>query len=573
MATSSAQSIPRILNADEAEAGRTISKSYQGEGGSVLPVHRIAPMTEAPVVLLDAGAVRGAITPAGDIRVFRGIPFAADTGGPNRWRPPQPVVPWTGTREALEPGLICPQPKAIIWPIKNPQGEDCLSLSVWTPRGAFDSGPDGGGAQPDRKSGFPILLWIHGGGFSTGAGSTIFFDGEELARLGAVVVTINYRLGPFGFLAHPALSAESPDRVSGNVGLLDQVAALEWVQRNGAAFGGDPDCVTVFGESAGAASIARLLVSPRAAGLFHRAILQSGHARGRNRRLREDVPGFEAAETVGARIGANLNCEQAATRDATTSDHDIATLTCMRNRSPTEILAAANPAQGLYGGGIKFAPIVDGVVLPEDPERAFAAGRFHRVPILLGTNADEGSIFTEATRITTKAAFDAMLRRRFGACADEAARLYAVSNDAEVEPALVRLITDASFIAPARELARQTSAAAPGNTWMYHFSRVSPAGRKNGRGAFHAAEVSYVFNRVANTLAYDDTDRELARAMSRAWVDFARTGRAGWAPYDPHSESYCDFGDTVSELKHLRQPECDLIDRVMAARGSDGEGE
>ncbi|HEX7880245.1 MAG TPA: carboxylesterase/lipase family protein [Candidatus Eisenbacteria bacterium] len=511
-------------------------------------------MTAEPVVGLDFGSIRGRLTAAGDVRVFRGVPFAADTGGANRWRGPQPVRAWSGIRDALAPGVICPQPKAIIWPIKDPQGEDCLTLSVWAPAG-----------EPESNSGrWPILLWIHGGGFSTGAGSTIFFDGEELARLGAVVVTINYRLGPFGFLAHPAFSAESPDKVSGNVGLLDQVAALEWVQRNGAAFGGDPECVTVFGESAGAASIARLLVSPKAERLFHRAILQSGHARGRNRWLRKEVPGFEAAETVGTRIAAALGCSDVG---------PVAETACLRAKTPAEVLVAADPAQGLYGGGIKFAPIVDGVIIPDDPERLFAAGRFHRVPILIGTNADEGSIFTGATRMTTRAQFDGMLRRRFGPLADEAARLYPVAADADVEPALNRLITDASFLTPARALARQVATVQPDKVWMYHFTRVSPAGRKNGRGAFHAAEVSYVFNRVGNTLAYDDTDRAVARAMSRTWVEFARSGRANWSPYSPDTESYLDIGDTLSERQHLRREACDLIDRVAAARGSDGEGE
>ncbi|MDZ4805740.1 MAG: carboxylesterase family protein [Candidatus Eisenbacteria bacterium] len=518
-------------------------------------------MTNPLIVELDSGTIRGRLVPAGDVRLFKGIPFADTTAGRNRWRPPQPVKPWTGTREMLEPGPVCPQPKAVIWPIRNPQDEDCLSLNVWAPIGGTTSIAS---FVPPTGPGAPVMLWIHGGGFSTGAGSTIFFDGEELARLGAVVITINYRLGPFGFLAHSALSAESPEGVSGNAGLLDQVAALGWARRHAAAFGGNPDCVTVFGESAGAASIARLLVSPKAAGLFHRAILQSGHARGRNRWLRRDTPGFKAAETVGAEIAARLG-------DMADDPADLRR--SLRGKPTADILSAADPAQGLYGGGIKFAPVVDGVILPDDPERLFGLGHFHPVPILIGTNADEGSIFTEATRIGTREAFAAMLRRRFGPLADAAARLYPAKADEAIPGALVRLITDASFVAPVRSLARHLSSHAPGTTWMYHFTRVSPAGRKSGRGAFHAADVSYVFNRVGNPLAYDEVDRELAREMSATWCRFARTGQADWAPFNAANEPYREFGDTIRDGHHLRREAADLMDQAMAARLPDGDGQ
>ncbi|TPW16321.1 MAG: hypothetical protein FD129_743, partial [bacterium] len=245
----------------------------------------------------------------------------------------------------------------------------------------------------------------------------------------------------------------------------------------------------------------------------------------------------------------------------------------LRDCSAADLLAASDPAQGLYGGGVKFAPIVDGVTIPEDPERLFAAGQFHRMPILIGTNADEGSIFVDATRIATREAFAAMLRRRFGPFADEAARLYPVDSDDAVPGALVRLITDSSFIEPARALARQLASHAPGRAWMYHFTRVSPAARKNNRGAFHAADVSYVFNRVSNPLAYDDIDRRLAREMSAAWVGFARTGRADWAPFDAMDEPYREFGDAIRDDTHLRRATADLLEHAVASRASDGEGQ
>jgi para-nitrobenzyl esterase len=502
---------------------------------------------DRPVVEFDAGRAAGEwLGAARDVRVFRGLPFAATTEGPARWRPPAPPAPWSGVRDAASFGPICPQPKALIWPLNNPQSEACLLLNAWAP-----VEPPSGGA--------PVLVWIHGGGFSTGAGSTIFFDGEALARRGAVVVTINYRLGPLGFFAHPALSAESPDGVSGNDGLLDMIAALEWVRAHATRLGGDPGRVTLFGESAGAAAIARLLVSPRVAGLFHRAILQSGHDRGRNRHLRRDADGFPAAESIGIEVAATLGIH------GTGSD----ALEALRAVPAAELIAAAHPAQGLYGGGTQYAPVVDGGLVPDAPTALLAAGRFHRVPLLIGTNADEATIFLEQTGIRTVTDFEAFLVRRFGDLAAEARRAYPAAADAGVPAALNRALTDLNFVAPARALAR-TVAAHDVPVYAYHFSRVSPAGRKNGRGAFHAAEVSYVFGRVGNTLAYDDTDRALSRVMGDAWLRFAGSGNpAGpeldWPRYDPVADRHLEFGDAVSTGTALRAAACDLIERRWAA--------
>jgi para-nitrobenzyl esterase len=227
----------------------------------------------APTVRIESGRISGALGDDG-VRVYRGIPFAAPPVGDLRWRPPQPVEAWDGVRECIEFGPACPQPASMIGDTPALQDEDCLYLNVWT-------------AAADEP--LPVMVWIHGGGCTTGAGSQSVYDGARFARRGVVLVTINYRLGPLGYLAHPLLSAESGHGVSGNYGLLDQIATLQWVQRNIAQFGGDPDCVTIFGESAGAQSVCWLMVSPLAEGLFHRAIAESGGVHGPTRALTEDV--------------------------------------------------------------------------------------------------------------------------------------------------------------------------------------------------------------------------------------------------------------------------------------------
>ncbi len=516
-----------------------------------------------------SGLVHGLKPDAAGVHVFKGIPFAAPPVGDLRWRPPQPALPWTGVRSCTEFSPACPQPKALVWPLAGPKSEDCLTLNVWTAADLLAGGTHAGATTraplPGKDSatgtpggGRPVMVWIHGGGFTTGAGGSVFYDGGTLAELGAVVVTFNYRLGPFGFFAHPALAAEQPDGGSGNYGLLDQVAALEWVRANIEAFGGDPGNVTVFGNSAGAAGIARLLTAPRARGLFHRAILQSGAARGRN-----PAPD-QGPEADGARIAEALGCGAAASLPA-----------CLRSRSADDVLAAANPAQGLFGGGIRFRPVVDGVVLPEAPDQAIAGRRFHRVPVLIGTNADEGTIFLGQIPARTTAEYRSMVRKRFGDRADDVLRLFPAETDGDVPGALNRMIASGAFHAPARSLAR--SAAAGGvPVYRYVLSRVSPGAAKAGRGAFHAGEVPYVFGRAGNTLTYDDTDRALARTMSAAWVRFAAAGNpnggdlAEWPVYDPGREASLEFGDAIRVVPRYDDAASDLFDRIHAESDASG---
>jgi len=400
-----------------------------------------------------------------DIRVYKGIPFAAPPVGDLRWKEPQPPKSWDGVRACTKSGPWCPQPKSFVnFESGAEQSEDCLYLNIWT-------------AAKNAKDKLPVMFWIHGGGCTTGSGSTSAYDGTALARQGVVVVTINYRLGPFGYFAHPLLSKESPHGVSGNYGHLDQVAALQWVRKNIAAFGGDPGCVTIFGESAGSMSVCRLMVSPLAKGLFHRAIAESGGAHGRNRCLKEKKGLMESMEAEGEQIAEKLGCKSAG---------DV--LKALRSKSADELLAASQPAQGLYGKGMKFGPIVDGWAIPEDPGDMFDNGKQFDVPFMVGSNADEGTLFLKQTPVQHVAGYKLMIKALFRQYSDEALKLFPCDSDEQLKAAMSRLTTITAFVAPARRLARDMAAKNP-KTFQYHFTRVSSGARARGLGATHAAEI------------------------------------------------------------------------------------
>lgn len=500
----------------------------------------------APQVQLDSGLIAGAsLGERGDVHVYKGIPFAAPPVGELRWRPPQPVKPWTGVRACTAFGPWCPQPRPLMGRELGTLSEDCLYLNVWTPA-----------KSPADK--LPVMVWLHGGGHTTGSGAAAFYDGERLAREGAVVVTINYRLGPFGYLAHPLLSKESERNVSGNYGLLDQIAALEWVRRNIAAFGGDPGCVTVFGESAGAVSVCRLMVSPLAKGLFHRAIAQSGGAHGGNRHLREARNGLAPMERVGEQLAEALGCAGAADP-----------LAALRAKSWQEILAAAAPAQGLFGKGTKFGPIVDGWALPDEPPALFLAGKQHPVPLLAGANADEGSIFLQQMPVRRIQGYRALLQLRFGQHAARVFALFPAEDDAAAPAAFSRMVGVAAFVAPARFLARAASRAGS-PAYLYHFSRVPPDERLAKLGAFHGLEIGYVFGTIEGRQGFDAADRKLSEAMRRCWTRFARTGDPNgpglppWPAYNPEADQCLEFGAEPKVRAGLHREACDLFDALLS---------
>ena len=502
----------------------------------------------ADTLKIDSGLVSGAT--AGekkDVRVYRGIPFSAPPAGPLRWKPPQPVRPWDGVRACTEFGPWCPQPAAIIGGPAGRQSEDCLYLNVWT-----------AARRADEKR--PVMVWIHGGGCTTGSGGTVFYDGEALARQGVVLVTINYRLGPLGFLAHPLLSKESHRRVSGNYGMMDQIEALRWIQRNVAAFGGDPGCVTIFGESAGGASVCRLMVSPPARGLFHRAIAESGTIYSRSRWLKETRGGVESAEALGERVAARLGC-----------DKEADPLAAMRAKTPQEVLKAADPMQGLFGSGTKWVWVVDGWLLPDDPATLFAAGKQAAVPLVAGSNADEGTIFLRQLPVRHVAGYELTVRSLFAPHGPEWLKLFPAASDDEVPAALDHLVTAVSFAAPARAAARDMEKAGA-KAYVYHFTRVPPVYRASGLGAFHGGEIPYVFGHAGGRPGFEEKDRELAKVMSGCWVRFAATGNPNgpglpeWPAYTAAADSYLEFGDAIKIKSGLYKEACDLTDKTQAER-------
>lgn len=485
----------------------------------------VAAGDNGPVATVRDGQIRGRALGAG--AVFKGIPFAAPPEGELRWKPPAPVKSWTGIRDAGEYGAPCAQIDAGWNKTAASLGkEDCLFLNIWTPEWPATS----------RKA---VMVWIHGGGNMGGSalgagGIEPSFDGENLSRHGVVVVTIQYRLGLLGFLAHPELSAESPHHVSGNYALLDIIAALDWVKQNIARFGGDPAAVTIFGQSAGGNNVGLMLVSPLSKGLFARAIEESGTVIG-GARLN---PTLAEAEKRGVEFAAKLNG---------TRKNDAA---CMRKLSAADVLKVSPP----YGSG-GIGPIADGYVIPEIAARTFAAGREHRLPLLIGNNARERSLDGGLE------ALEKANEEFYGPMASRAAGLYA--KPSEYPPygdAGAQFVTDTNNRCPSVAIADFHSAA--GNTvWQYEFSHPFPGA---ARGAVHSGELRYIFG-VFPAGAVSDSERKISSDMETYWTNFAKTGNPNatglpaWPKYDPRTRRYLEFTDNGPvEKENLRGPFCQL---------------
>ncbi|HET9531512.1 MAG TPA: carboxylesterase/lipase family protein, partial [Blastocatellia bacterium] len=495
-------------------------------------------------VRVEGGLISGTV--AEGVRSYKGIPFAAPPVGDLRWRPPQPVPAWEGVRQCNAYGPECPQAPypqgSLFYSPPQKQSEDCLYLNVWT------------AAKPGERR--PVMVWIHGGALTRGSGANRVYEGTELAKKGVVLVTVNYRLGPLGYLAHPELTAESPEGSSGNYGVLDQIAALKWVQKNIGAFGGDPGRVTIFGESAGSWSVNVLVASPLARGLFHRAIGQSGGQFGPMTYLKQDRDARPSAEKIGAAFA------KAAGADS---------IKALRALPAEKIVEVFN--NDPEGRKFRTQPVVDGWVLPDEIRNIFAQGKQNDVPVIVGSNANEMTSLTAPAMVPkTMEEYRKRVEPQYGQMIKEFDAVYPVKSEADISAAYLGSLRDLSFTQPMRTWARMT-ATGRSKPWLYFFSHVPPNPNSKYLGAYHAAEIIYVFNNLKQrNNPYQEADHRLADMMSSYWVNFATTGNPNgkglpeWKPYSRESEPYMDFGSAPQVRNHLLKEQLDFIEQFQKRR-------
>ena len=467
--------------------------------------------TLAKPARVESGVIEGVTKDA--LTIYMGVPFAAPPVGELRWREPQPVVPWKGSRPATTFAPACMQ-TGVSMPGEKPPAtsEDCLYLNIWSPA-----------RRADER--VPVMVWIHGGGYTNGSASMPLYWGDRLAQRGVVVVTIAYRLGTLGFLAHPELTAESANKSSGNYGLLDQIAALEWIQRNIAAFGGDRERVTIAGQSSGAMAVSMLMASPRAKGLFHRAIGQSGGV-------------FEPVQIAPRYLLANAERDGREYVSSLRAD----SIAALRKR----------PAADLLGGtaGHVSHPVIEPYVLPTTPYDALVSGSYNNVPILVGFNAEEARSLVDVAPVKA-ATFAADIERSFGSLPPPLMDAYPHATDAQARQARLDLERDLRFGWDMWTWARLQSVR--GRAYFYHFMQRPPfpeGSVNHGWGASHFAELWYMFDHLdQETWAWSASDRQLAQLMAGYWTNFVKSG-------DPNGEGlpgWPTFGAEGNAI-HLNKP-------------------
>ncbi|QYF86949.1 carboxylesterase/lipase family protein [Brevundimonas sp. PAMC22021] len=498
-----------------------------------------------PVVTAPAGAVRGVVE--GEIASFKGIPYAAPPVGEMRWRPPAPARAWNGERDATRYGAACVQPTpgapSIYSADLGRTSEDCLTLNVWTPSATGKA---------------PVMVWIHGGALVTGSSKETLYDGARLAREGVVVVSINYRLGVLGWLSHPDLSAESPASVSGNYGLMDQVSALQWVKQNIASFGGDPENVTIAGESAGGLSVLYLMSSPLARGLFDRAVAQSAYMIS-TPELKEARHGAPAAEAAGATLARTLQAPS---------------LRALRGLDAQELTDRA-----ALGGFATFG-VIDGVVLPRQIVDVFDRGEQAKVPVLAGFNSGEiRSLRILAPPVPgSTAEYERVIRERYGDLAEEFLRLYPSS---EMEESILATTRDALYGWTSERLVRSQTAAGQ-SSFLYLFDHGYPAADAAGLRAFHASELPFMFGNLQRTpprwpaISSAQKEAHLSDAMIAYWTSFMRSGAPEaegyptWASYGV-GEAFMTFRDSPVPEKDLSPGMFELHDATVERRRATGD--
>lgn len=479
-------------------------------------------------IRVTGGLISGAADAQSGVIAYKGIPFAAPPVGNLRWKAPQPVIPWAGIKKCDSFGPSPMQPKPVPFMVYTPEflipekpiSEDCLYLNVWTK------------AHEGEKK--PVFVWIYGGGFTSGGTAVPIYDGEAMAKKGIIFVSINYRVGVFGFLANAWLTKEAPYHASGNYGLLDQIAALKWIKQNIAAFGGDPDNVTIDGQSAGSMSVNCLVASPLAKGLFNKAIAESGSLMIHN----PDIPqnDLSAAEEQGAKAAEAVHAQS---------------LEALR-----EV-----PAEALLKVQARYSPIVDGYVLPEPIYKIFAENKENHTPLITGWNADESFVFG----FKTKEQFIAQAKKQYGTDADEFLKYFPANTGEEAKRSQIKLSRDMIFAASGYKWATTESAQNQAPVYVYNFDRKLPATPEYAKyGAFHTGEVAYVMNNLKFLhRPWEPADHQLATMMSSYWINFIRNGNPNskglphWPAFTPETQRAMVFdvksgAETVPDRDELK---------------------
>jgi para-nitrobenzyl esterase len=531
---------------------------------------------------IPQGDLVGDLSADGAISSYKGIPYAVPPVGDRRWTPAETAPGWTGRRSAKQFGPACMQPtppemisfgpgteQPLMYVEPVPvMSEDCLYLNVWSPVST----------EENKNADMPVMVWIHGGGFTTGYGSMSVYDGEALARQGVIVVSINYRMGVFGFFAHPELSAENPDGVAANFGVTDQVAALRWVRENISAFGGNPENVTIFGESAGSWAVSLMMATPMSEGLFQKAIGESGAYFYAMPSLKEPAMGYASAESIGQSFAEQVTTEG---------------LAGLRRLTAQDLLDKTMTGQGAPNFG-QFV-VVDGAVFDKPVRDTFANGEQHAVPVIVGFNSDEGSGLSDygvvAPTPASAADYEADVQARYG---DLAAAYLKQYPSGHLTDAVFNSYRDSEFgwrMEYWAGLMEHVKAPA----WLYYFSHATPYGEterwvsfgaeKRKLGAFHASEIPFVFNNLDNDwqseIPTGDTDQMLAETMSDYWVNFAKTGdpnggdRPVWGPYTSSVRQFMAFQDVAIPSVNLLPGSLELhfeIDKRRTERGIAWDG-
>jgi len=516
-----------------------------------------------PHVELEEGIYEGQKMTSG-VTVFKGIRYAKAPVGELRWQAPEPIKPFKRVKKALKFGAACPQsegsryfferaeklaglPKGTMSWAPEKQDEDCLFLNIWTPK-------------ISASARLPVMVWIHGGASVFGASHDPIYDGEKLAKeKGVILVSINYRLGVLGYMAHPLLSAEADSNSSGNYGLMDQIAALEWIKENIDSFGGNPYNITIFGQSAGGRAVLNLMSSTFASGLFQKAIAQSPwDGEHHYRQLKKKIGHLESAEYIGVKISENLGLE-----------NDTEVLNKLREASPEDLIAAAKK---IDKPGTVFAPFVDGYILEYHPFRIFSNGLQNKASLMIGLTANEADIFLVKEYFDSGDEYKDYINSTFGAMGEEFLALYPASEDEkERRQQMLDLFADKHFLTPALYAANENTKIS--DTWLYYFKYVEPhfttealADKNTTIGAYHCGEIKMVFGKPDKNYPAEES---ISKTMMDYWTNFAKQGDPNgddvpkWEPFNKIPQTYLEIDTEIKPMAKLNNKRFKLFKKLI----------